>query len=125
MLFILIIIFISISFTYTNNLFRINNKLSILNEIKDIPKKQSSKNTIDFNRLLSDVLSTFYYNCSEDIKNMDSAQEGKEVHFPLLLRNIGLTLNDILDETECRESYNNTNYLIAVINVNYFSNKDD
>ena len=122
MFFLLIIIFISISFTYTNNLVRINNKLTILNEIKD-----TSKNTLDFVNLFSDVLSTFFYNCSEDLKHMDLFNEGKETpyRFPLLLRSIGLTLNDILDETECRDSYNNTNYLIAVINANYFANKDD
>ena len=122
MLFILNLFFISISFTYTNNIFRINNKLSILNEIKD-----TAQYNVEFDKLFYDVLSTFFYNCSEDLKKMDLVYEGIErpYRFPLLLRSMGYTLNDIQDETECLDSFDNTNYLIAVINVNYFSNKED
>ena len=79
--------------------------------------------------LFQDIFKKYYNECNNVIDTMNPKNNSRKTvsKFPFLLEHVGLTLNDLPDEIECKSLTDNdtTYYVIVTVRVDNFYNNDD
>ena len=122
-------LYLSFFFINSKNLFSLKGQ-SILNNIQNhvqILASIKNRNELHYMNIFQNIIKSYFKECSEDLEELDPSKFNMSLvtKYPALINQIGLTVNDIEDEIECVNSLDKTFFMIATVNVDSFTNKDD
>ena len=77
--------------------------------------------------LLLKILNNTYKECTDSLMESIPSDNIKQslTRYPYIIDHVGKSLNDLGDEIECLNAFSKTNYVIAYIKNNSFTNEDD
>ena len=130
MLYIPLLIYLSISFIYAENSFIFNKEtankyiLEAKRKLEEEGEKVIGPN--DVLQLAFRIFINIYPNCSADLERIKPKKIQISLSkYPFIIDNIGKSLNDLGDEIECLNSFKDTLYAIATMNITNLINHSE
>jgi hypothetical protein len=105
---------------------KINEKKPIYDLYGKLKKNKKYKEDFYIDLLLK-ILNNTYKECTDSLMESIPSDNIKQslTRYPYIIDHVGKSLNDLGDEIECLNAFTKTNYVIAYIKNNSFTNDDD